>query len=53
MRPYCYRYKIRVSEFLKSKGHEVIDVEHTILQEHIIQFLVKKLANKLLAVMQT
>ena len=29
--------KMRVSEFLKSKGHEVID-EHTISQEHIIQF---------------
>ncbi len=45
--------KMRVSEFLKSKGHEVIDVGTYDFTRHIIQFLVKKLENKLLAVMQT
>ena len=45
--------KMRVSEFLKSKGHEVIDVgTYDFIRTHYPIFG-KKLENKLLAVMQT
>lgn len=45
--------KMRVSEFLKSKGHEVIDVGTYDFTRTHYQFFGKKLENKLLAVMQT
>ena len=44
---------MRVSEFLKSKGHEVIDVGTYDFTRTHYPIFGKKLANKLLAGMQT